>query len=198
MRKFLYVFIFSSLSSLYSQEKKFELNGGADLGFSKLEIDNNTINATSTGAYLSIQYSISKSLNLESGLGWMKVQGDYNASGESYFIENQLLSIPIGLNTTLNLLKEANETKQPISILIGGGLYTNYLIKSEIENISKDSNLGWNFGGYGRFGIHLQASDEFCIGIGMKGQYDFSEIEKNNLKFKQNRNVLYIDFGIKL
>lgn len=183
-----------------AQEKKLQINFGADTGFSKVEFNEQSIDVSTSGASLHLQYGVSKYFSLESGVDFIKTQGDFTSSGNSYFIENQYLSIPLGLRTKIGLGKDGESiSDQKFTLLIGAGLYTNYLMKSKVENIGSEKSVGWNFGSYGNFGVHIQANSIFSLGAGLKMQRDFSDILKDNtLSVKQNRNVVYLDFGVRL
>jgi|GEM_PF-3584071 len=200
MKKPLLVFLcFLLLFVVKAQEKKFQINFGADTGFSKTEINDQSIDASTSGIFLHLQYGISRYFSLESGLDYFITQGNYISAGDSYFIENQYLNIPLGLRTKIGLGRNGESiTDQKFTILIGAGLYTNYLMRSELEHVDKQTNLGWNLGAYSKFALHIQANDAFSLGAGIKGLYDFSDIEKDGLSVKQNRNVVYLDFGIRL
>lgn len=191
---------FLTLLTINAQERKFQINFGADTGFSKVEYNDHSISASTSGATLHLQYGISKFFSLESGLDYFNTQGNISSFGESYFMKNQYLSVPLGIRTKIGIGKDGEAiSDQRFTVLIGGGLYTNYLMKTEMETIDTHSSIGWNLGGYGNFGIHIQANRIFSLGAGLKYQKDFSDIEKNNvISVKQNRNVIYLDFGVQL
>lgn len=184
----------------YAQEKKFQINFSADTGFSKVEFNEKSFNTSTSGALLSLQYGVSKFFNLETGISYFKSQGDFTSNGDSNYMENQYLCIPLGLRTKVAIGdNEGQIENQKFSFLVGGGLYINHLMKSKIDNVYSESSVGWNLGAYGNLGIHIQANNAFSLGVGLKTEQDFSEIEKDNsISIKQNRNIAYIGFGVRL
>lgn len=196
MKKFYFVYVFLFLSILQAQEKRLQFSGGGDLGFSKVKLNGQNLNLSTNGSFFLVNYRL-KYLIVESGLEYFKTQGNLEVSGKSEFLENKYLSIPIGVNAKLGMKKNPDNTKPRFSALIAAGIYTNYLMKSVVEGVSSETDLGWNFGAYTKFGIHIQASDLLSLGVGMKALQDFSDIERNGISIKlERRNTIYLNFGI--
>lgn len=201
MNKFYIFFILALAFAVnYAQEKRFQVNFSADTGFSKVEFNEKSFNASTSGLLLGFQYGISKFFSLESGISYSKSQGDFTLNGDSHFMENQYLNIPLGLRTKIAIgNNEGQVENQKFSLLVGAGLYLNHLMNFKIANIYSENSVGWNLGAYGNLGIHIQANDIFSLGVGLKTEQDFSEIEKDNsISIKQNKNLAYIGFGVKL
>lgn len=160
-------------------------------------MNDQSINSSTKGLFADLNYSL-KFIRIETGLGYYNTQGNWSEAGNSYFMENQYLNIPLGIGGQFGFKRGEEISQAPFSLLLGVGVYTNYLMKSKIEGLDKQSNLGWNFGMYSKIGANFQMNDLFSLGIGLKTQRDFSDIDKNNISVKQNRNVVYFNFGFDL
>lgn len=202
MRNFYFTFIAVFLLSILvkAQQNEFQMSFGADLGFSKITYNDQSITASTYGAELHIQYGISKFIHLESGLDYFQTQGNLTAFGESNFVENNYLLIPLGLNAKFNIAGDSEGiSQQKLSVLLATGLYANHLMKIKVENGPSENNLGWTMGAYGKVGMHFQANPIFSLGMGLKFQSDFSAVDKNEwLKVEQNRKVVYLSLGFKI
>lgn len=199
MKKHLTILLLTVFLIVNAQETKrsFQLNFGADIGNSKVELNEKSISSLTKGLFADLNYSL-KFIRIETGLGYFNTQGNWSEAGNSYFMENQYLNIPLGIGGQFGFKRGEEISQSPLSLLLGVGVYTNYLMKSKIEGLDKQSNLGWNFGMYSKIGANFQMNDLFSLGIGLKTQRDFSDIDKNNISVKQNRNVVYFNFGFDL
>lgn len=199
MKKHLTILILTCFLFAYAQETKhpFQLNFGSDIGNSKVEMNDQSINSSTIGLFVDLNYSL-KFIRFETGLGYFNTQGNWAESGNSYFMENQYLNIPLGISGQFGFKRGEEVTQSPLSLLIGVGVYTNYLMQSKIEGLNKENDLGWNFGMYSKIGANFQMNDLFALGVGLKTQRDFSDIDKNDISVKQNRNVFYFNLGFDL
>lgn len=199
MKKHLTILFLTVFLIVNAQEAKpsFQLNLGADLGNSKVELNEKSISSLTKGLFADLNYSL-KFIRIETGLAYYNTQGNWSEAGNSYFMENQYLNIPLGIGGQFGFKRGEEISQAPFSLLLGVGVYTNYLMKSKIEGLDKQSNLGWNFGMYSKIGANFQMNDLFSLGMGLKTQRDFSDIDKNNISVKQNRNVVYFNFGFDL
>jgi len=199
MKKHLTILLLTVFLIVNAQEtnRSFQLNFGADIGNSKVEMNDHSVNSSTNGLFVDLNYSL-KFIRFETGLGYFNTQGNWAESGNSYFMENQYLNIPLGISGQFGFKRGEEVTQSPLSLLIGVGVYTNYLMQSKIEGLNKENDLGWNFGMYSKIGANFQMNDLFSLGIGLKTQRDFSDIDKNNISVKQNRNVVYFNFGFDL
>src|SRR5690606_17247497 len=118
--------------------------------------------------------------SIDGGLEYVTSWADWSNSGNIYLSEFKSLRIPVGINTRLNFSNsdEPENTFPKISVLVGIGLYGNYLMKYEIEDFAEDTDIGWNLGSYGKLGINFNVNSTLTLGMGFKTDLDFSEIEK--------------------
>lgn len=188
-------------ATVVGQSNKFQLGFGGDLGFGTVEINDLKSNSFTQSALIQLSYNIGY-ISINGGVEYNTTQSDGELFGNSHFSEFKSLRIPVGISTHLNFSNpdEPKEISFPkIYILLGLGLYGNYLMKYEIENLAEDTNLGWNLGSYGEFGIKFNVNSVMGLEMGFKKDYDFSEIEKENtFSYKQNRNIIFLRCAFKI
>src|SRR5690554_2593932 len=147
MQKHLTILLLTVFLIVNAQETKrsFQLNFGADIGNSKVELNEKSISSLTKGLFADLNYSL-KFIRIETGLGYYNTQGNWSEAGNSYFMENQYLNIPLGIGGQFGFKRGEEISQAPFSLLLGVGVYTNYLMQSKIEGLDKQSNLGWKIG----------------------------------------------------
>lgn len=134
-------FLFFYVNLIHAQDNKYQILAGGNLGFSRVELNEQKLNASTNGAYIYFDYNL-KILSIESGLEYTMSEGNFNSLGNSFFIENKYLNIPLGITRELKFKTNSEDTMPKYSVLLGMGLYTNYLLKSELQNVYNEKYIG--------------------------------------------------------
>jgi hypothetical protein len=179
-------------------EKKTFFMLKSKIGFSELKINNKTdgytnVNGNVTGFELALSSKLSNKFRLEYGVGLSEFKANFINENEFINIKNQYIQVPVNLMYN-------HEINSNGSIIIGVGMYGNYLGKSDMGTVFKGNNVGINFGYNIQLGANLKLSDSMDFRIMLEGLSDLSDIDKNQMiKVKQvNTALLSLNFIYKL
>lgn len=183
--------VFSSFLTLAQESgetKQSELGIKIDakLGYATL-IQSDMVNTQGdiNGGEVQFYYKLSGGTSFNTGIGLMDFRANGTSAGESYFLDQRYLRIPLYVNYSLSIFEKQFDDK--LQGYAGIGLYANTLLREEIQTLGgtdKNKNQGWN-GGYGfQLGMKFGVSDNFNFGLGFESQNDFSKMKKNGVERK--------------
>lgn len=185
-----------------TEKSRLALIISSKLGFAKLkQTDFATIHGNINTAEGLVSLKMGKKWELATGLNYSEFNGNVTISGNTASIKNSYLQIPLKALGDFSIFnKEGSDSR--IFLTIGGGIYANTLLKSELETVSGDSktkNLGWNFGLSTQIGAKFVLSDVMDLGIGLNSQSDFSKMKKDGIEQKMEQvNALYFNIAYKI
>jgi len=182
--------VFSSFLALAQEseeikkESEFGLRLVAKLGYATLvQSDMVKIQGDVDAGDLLFYYRHPNGTSFSTGIGAMQFKANGVSAGESYFLNQTYLRIPLFVNYSLYIFEKQFDDK--LQAYAGVGFYANTLLKEEIQTLGgtdKNKNQGWN-GGYGfQLGIKFAVSNDFNFGLGFETQQDFSDMKKNDVK----------------
>ena len=183
--------VFSSFLTLAQESgdtKQSELGIKVDakLGYATL-IQSDMVNTQGdiNGGEVQFYYKLPGGTSFNTGIGLMDFRANGTLAGESYFLDQRYLRIPLYVNYSLSIFEKQFDDK--LQGYAGIGLYANTLLREEIQTLGgtdKNKNQGWN-GGYGfQLGMKFGVSDNFNFGLGFESQNDFSKMKKNGVERK--------------
>src|SRR5690554_5566521 len=88
-------------SAIATAQNKFQLGIGGDLGFGKIELNDQKLNSVTQSASVQVEYSVGY-ISIDGGLEYVTSWADWSNSGNIYLSEFKSLRIPVGINTRLN------------------------------------------------------------------------------------------------
>lgn len=174
----------------------------AKLGFAKISQSGNVdLNGTINGGDVLASIRLSKTWNLDTGIGLMEFNGNQTIAGNSTSLTNTYLQIPVKFNGDFSIFDKSLEGDKKIFLTAGLGMYANTLLKQELQTISGNSdakNLGWNFGLSSQIGAKFILSDKIGFRIGVESQSDMSKMKKDGAEQKiKNVNAFYFGMEFK-
>jgi hypothetical protein len=174
----------------------------AKLGFAKISQSGNVdLNGTINGGDVLASIRLSKTWNLDTGIGLMEFNGNQTIAGNSTSLTNTYLQIPVKFNGDFSIFDKSLEGDKKIFLTAGLGMYANTLLKQELQTLSGNSdakNLGWNFGLSSQIGAKFILSDKIGFLIGIESQSDMSKMKKDGAEQKiKNSNALYFGMEFK-
>jgi opacity protein-like surface antigen len=194
--------IAQTIKTQETSSHKFEFIAVPKLGYAKLiEAGNAPVTGFINAGDVLLSYQISKDYKLVTGIGMIDFDYNKTLSGSSAGFRNSYIRVPLNLTGTWSLhkVKPENET---VFLAYGFGLYTNNLLKQEIDNGTvavSAGNLGWNFGVSVQLGMKFIVSDVLNLGVGYEVQSDISKIKSNGVEQKmQGLNTINFTLGFKL
>jgi hypothetical protein len=174
----------------------------AKLGFAKISQSGNVdLNGTINSGDVLASIRLSKTWNLDTGIGLMEFNANQTVAGNSTSLTNTYLQIPVKFNGDFSIFDKSLEGDKKIFLTAGLGMYANTLLKQELQTLSGNSdakNLGWNFGLSSQIGAKFILSDKIGFRIGIESQSDMSKMKKDGAEQKiKNSNALYFGMEFK-
>jgi hypothetical protein len=174
----------------------------AKLGFAKISQSGNVdLNGTINSGDVLASIRLSKTWNLDTGIGLMEFNANQTVAGNSTSLTNTYLQIPVKFNGDFSIFDKSLEGDKKIFLTAGLGMYANTLLKQELQTISGNSdakNLGWNFGLSSQIGAKFILSDKIGFRIGVESQSDMSKMKKDGTEQKiKNVNAFYFGMEFK-
>ncbi|QBZ98474.1 acyloxyacyl hydrolase [Flavobacterium sangjuense] len=182
------------------KESKFELTVNTKLGFAKLKQTGNVaLNGNINGGDILFSLPLGKTWKIASGIGYFEYNANPTIAGNTASLKNTYLHIPLQFNSDLAIFNNENTQNQKIFFNLGLGLYTNTLLKQELETITDNTstkNMGWNFGFSSQIGLKFLLTDALNLGMGLESQSDFTKMKKDGAEQRiEQINALYFKMG---
>lgn len=121
-------------------------------------------------------------LGIFTGIGTYQLTANRVLNGQSTFLKNDYLFIPVGITTDYPILKDKGETKLGLQFDFGG--YAGHLFKTQentTELTRKEKNVGWNFGLIARIGASYKLYDQLEMKVGIQSLTDLSKINTQKI-----------------
>ena len=198
-KKFFSICLLMIVSFSFAQEdikSKFGYGFGFGVGNSTLE--NNQLGVLS-GNMLSLRFNIDYSFTdkentkLISGIEFLDFNANfYNGLNQSK-LKNEYLQIPLKISHRVGF-----GTEEKLNILVGAGMYANFLMRSKISSLEDKTNTksgGVNFGYSVSFGMEYNLTSDTSIGVYSDVMSEINEIKNNGFEQKQTE-ILLLNIGI--